>query len=116
MSKWESRINRAKTRDERYERVCDMIREIGLAVGDAMKHEPPDRFVPMYAFQLGLMGIRVKGAKGRKGDVAEAFNDAGLMAVSLLCASLDPLNLPEDNTAFVRAFYEGVRDRVDSAS
>jgi hypothetical protein len=63
----------------------------------------------MYAFQLGIMGID----EGGEGDVTKVFNDAGRMTVSLLVLSLDPLNLPENNTAFMDAFFEGVRDRVD---
>ena len=108
--RWAPLVNRAGTQGERYERVCDVIREIGFAAGDVMKNEPPDRDVPMYAFQLGIMGI----GEGREGDVTKVFSDAGRMTASLLAASLDPFNLPEDNTAFMNAFYEGVRDRVDS--
>ena len=108
--KWAGLVNRARTWSERYDRVCDVIREIGFAAGDVMKNEPPERDVPMYAFQLGIMGIN----EGDEGDVTKVFNDAGHMIASLLVASLDPFNLPEDNTAFMNAFYEGVRDRVDS--
>jgi hypothetical protein len=106
MKQWVALFRRARTRDERYERACDVIREIGLAAGDVMKDEPPERDIPMYAFQLGLTNVQILDA-----DTTErVFNRAGNMTLEMLVAALDPLKLPKDNTAFVRAFLEGVGD------
>jgi hypothetical protein len=104
--KWSSLIKRARTSGERYDRACDVIREIGLAVGGVMKDEPPERDVPMYAFQLGLINEKLIDA-----DVVEwVFNQAGHMALEMLVGTLDPFNLPEDSAAVTRAFLEGVGD------
>jgi hypothetical protein len=69
-----------------------------------MKDEPPERDIPMYAFQLGLLSLQILG-----GDMAErVFNHAGRMAKEILAATLDPFNLPKDKAAVSRAFLEGV--------
>jgi hypothetical protein len=109
--KWSSLIRRARTSGEKYDRVCDVAREFGFAAGDVMKAEPPESKVPLYAFALGVIGCK----EGTEGSVTKVFNDAGRMIFSLLLATLDPLDLPKDNTAFYNAFEEGVGDRVDAA-
>jgi hypothetical protein len=109
--KWSSLIRRARSNGERYDRVCDVAREFGFAAGTVMKAEPPESKVPLYAFALGVIGCK----EGTEGSVTKVFNDAGRMMFSLLLVTLDPLSLPKDNTAFYKAFEEGVRDRVDAA-
>ncbi|MDR1133576.1 MAG: hypothetical protein LBL05_05400 [Synergistaceae bacterium] len=106
VDKWSSLIKRARTSGERYERACDVIREIGLAAGDVMKDEPPERDIPLYAFQLGLINEKMLEADA----VERVFNHAGHMALEMLVATLDPFNLPKDKAAVTRAFLEGVGD------
>jgi hypothetical protein len=108
--KWSSLIRRARTSGEKYDRVCDVAREFGFAAGDVMKAEPPESKVPLYAFALGVIGCK----DGKEGSAMMVFNDAGRMMFSLMLATLDPFDLPKDNTAFLNAFAEGMRDRVDA--
>jgi hypothetical protein len=102
--RWSSLIGRSRTSGERYERACDVIREIGLAAGDVMKDEPSERGIPMYAFQLGLLNLQILDAD----PVEWFFTLAGRMTMETLVMILAPFKPPEDNAAAVRAFLEGV--------